>query len=265
VRYLKQFKCIVLILPLLFSAAGVAKADTANLEDLSVSAIKAYNDGDFQKAAMDFEQLLAQGAINGHVYYNLGNTYYREGKTAEAVAAYLAARRFLPRDPDVRANLKFALKSIPDKLEPDLKPNLTGRFLFWVKPFTAREFAMGAAYVAILSALLLAASYWRPNLKELRLAAYASLILPALFLAGYTLRQSDSGAHWGWGAWGAVTSNTAAVRSGAGAKDAVVFELHQGAPFAVLGTRGVDYYQIQISDGKKGWIAAQDAKVFGEL
>jgi tetratricopeptide (TPR) repeat protein len=240
----------------LWLVASTASAAADDRRELAEKAVASYESGDFAAAAAGFESLLASGAVNGHVYYNLGNTYYRLGRRGEAMAAYLAARRYLPRDPDVRANLKFVLAGVPDKVDTEVDRGAAGALLFWVRPFTPREFAYGAAGAACVAALLLAASLWRRSLRPTALAAMA---LPVLALCGYalSLRQHR--------AWGAVTAKTAPVRSGPGAKDGVLFQLREGAPFLVTGSRGADVYELRLSDGKHGWIAVQDAKVFGEL
>src|SRR3990167_758545 len=79
-------------------------------------ATTAYDQSDFKKSISVYEHLIAQGVHNGSVYYNLANSYFRTGEKGKAVAAYLTARRLLPRDPDVKANLKFVHDQSVDKL-----------------------------------------------------------------------------------------------------------------------------------------------------
>jgi hypothetical protein len=69
------------------------------------SANQLYDAGKFTEAAAVYEKIEPKTA---HVYYNLGNAHFREGKLGLAVLDYERARRLEPRDPDIVANLKFA-------------------------------------------------------------------------------------------------------------------------------------------------------------
>ena len=63
--------------------------------------------------------------------------------------------------------------------------------------------------------------------------------------------------------WGAVAASVVKVTSGPGQNNAVVFELKEGAPFVAQKSEN-SWYQIELSDGKKGWLAASDAVVYGQ-
>ena len=69
------------------------------------AANKLYDAGKFAEAAAAYEKLEPKTA---HVFYNLGNAWFRDGKLGLAILNYERARRLAPRDPDILANLKFA-------------------------------------------------------------------------------------------------------------------------------------------------------------
>ena len=64
-----------------------------------------YDAGKFTEAAAAYEKIEPKTA---HVYYNLGNAWFRQNKLGLAVLNYARARQLAPRDPDILANLKFA-------------------------------------------------------------------------------------------------------------------------------------------------------------
>src|SRR5205823_1595380 len=45
--------------------------------------------------------------------FNLGNAFFKNGQVGRAIAAYREAEQIDPRDPDIRANLKFVLGAVP--------------------------------------------------------------------------------------------------------------------------------------------------------
>ena len=77
-----------------------------------------YQDGDFQGALAGYLRLVEAGFESGEVYYNIGNTYFKLGDLAQSILYYERARRLLPGDEDVQANLDLARSLTVDEIEP---------------------------------------------------------------------------------------------------------------------------------------------------
>ena len=67
-----------------------------------------YQEGDFEGALASYLRLVEAGFESGEVYYNIGNTYFKLGNVALSILYYERARRLLPGDEDVQANLDLA-------------------------------------------------------------------------------------------------------------------------------------------------------------
>ncbi|MFH0879083.1 MAG: hypothetical protein V2A34_05175 [Lentisphaerota bacterium] len=95
---------------------------TAKLQQLFLEASQAYNAGRPLDAAALYKQLMDQGYAPRELLYNMGNAFFKAGKLGEASLYYRRAWYLSPRDPDIRANLSFALQnagaSAPDYLMP---------------------------------------------------------------------------------------------------------------------------------------------------
>jgi hypothetical protein len=74
-------------------------------QDLS-AAEQAYRDRDYVAAAEAFAK--AADAGDRRAAYNLGNSFYRQGLFARALAAYERARLAMPRDPELLANIRLS-------------------------------------------------------------------------------------------------------------------------------------------------------------
>ncbi|MBM4253091.1 MAG: tetratricopeptide repeat protein [Deltaproteobacteria bacterium] len=247
---------VILVLMLLCSGSAAVAMDESPLQK---EAEAAFDRADYAKAVADYEQMVNSGVINGHLYYNLGMAYYRLGKRGDAVAAFLAARRYLPRDPDTAANLKHALSDVRDKLEPEVPSSVAARFAFWIDSFTPKELAwMLAVIAAVWGAGTTAAFVWS-RFSNLRLYFAFAALLPLVLLWGFSVKLDENDR------WGAVNQPKVKVYSGPGTLNKVVFELQEGAPALVTEIAAGGYYRIQLSDGKKGWISGNDLKVFGKL
>ncbi len=245
---------------LAISAVFASKTSLAvEVSPLQAEAEAAFDKGDYAKAVTDYEQLVQSGVINGHLFYDLGIAYFRAGKRGDAVAAFLAARRYLPRDPDTAANLKHALADVRDKLEPEVPRSLASKLAFWTDSFTDKELAWMLAIVAgIWGTVMTVALLWS-RLSYFRWYVAAAAVLPVALLWGVSVKLNENDR------WGAVSQAKAKVYSGPGTLNKVVFELQEGAPALVTEVAAGGYYRIQLSDGKKGWISGTDLKVLGKI
>jgi hypothetical protein len=213
-----------------------------------------YDQGDFKGAIAAYEALIKTYPANGHLYFNLGNALYRNQEKGRAMAAYLAARQLMPRDPDVRANLKFILASVPDRLDAVQPQTIVDLLMFWEGNFSVRELAFGSAWLLGLGGLLLGLQLV-PKLRGIGPLGYWAFGLGALVAMAFSISFTTEEK------WGAISASIAKVTSGPSEGSTVVFELHEGAPF-VVEAADKGWYQIALSDGKKGWVPLRDATVY---
>lgn len=240
-------KKILLLFALLSSSLATGSVEQATA---------ALDQGDFAGAATAYEAAIRDGAVNGHVYYNLGIAYARSGKTADAMAAFLAARKYLPRDPDVQANLKSTLASVKDKLDAEVPHGLGRTIAFWLDRFTVKEFAYATAISLGLVSLLFGLAFVVAKLAPLRWVFAIAYLLPTA-CAGSLMSKAQNEE-----TWGAVASNGTKAYSGPSDKNPAVFELSEGAPVLVGEVVPGGYARVQLSDGKKAWIAKDQLKVY---
>lgn len=78
---------------------------TGNPQPIFNSANAAYTRGAYPQAIELYQQLLGEGWQSGPLYYNLGNAYFKNGQTGKAVVYFEKAKRLIPGDADLKANL----------------------------------------------------------------------------------------------------------------------------------------------------------------
>lgn len=101
-------------------AYGSSETSGTNPEKIFEQANSAYQKGDFIKAVGLYQQLSGQGYLSGNLFYNLGNAYYKLGVKGRAILNYERAKRLIPGDADLRANLNYALAEVQEGV-PDWK------------------------------------------------------------------------------------------------------------------------------------------------
>ena len=75
--------------------------------ELFQQANQLYQKGEYPKAASLYQQLVDNGYVNGNLYYNLGNAYFKMRQKGLAVLYYQKAKRLIPGDADLNANLSY--------------------------------------------------------------------------------------------------------------------------------------------------------------
>ena len=178
----------------------------------------------FQLAAAEYEGILSKGYHNAQIFFNLGNTYYRLGRTGKAVVNYRRAQTLLPRDDGIAANLRQAKALAKDKESAGEISELATLVFFWYFYLNLDEL-LGAALVSyvVLSLLVLLYVFCRkPWVKVSSAVVGAVFVVLALSLA-VKFRQEvvlDRGV---------VTAKQVAVRYANGAHHKVKFTVHEGA------------------------------------
>ncbi len=160
-------------------AQAAADESPAKLQQIFLEASHAFDAGQPAEAASLYGQLVSQGYGGPELFFNLGNAYFKSGKIGDAVLNYRRAWRSTPRDPDIQANLRFALQST-GAIDP--------AYPSWAKAllrYSLSEWALAAvaAYwgCSLIVALIIVFRPWRPLLW--RALALGTIAL-AVSLAG---------------------------------------------------------------------------------
>ena len=111
---MKAARVIYLLLPVIALAAGGAYGVPADY--WFEKANDFYEHQNYDSAQAYYEKIASADITNGAVYYNLGNTYFRQKKIGLALLYFEKARKLLPNDQDVMANIRFAQTVIVDRI-----------------------------------------------------------------------------------------------------------------------------------------------------
>ena len=217
--------------------------------------VQSYDTAKYDESIDLLKQIIEMGEATGKVYHNLASAYYRKGQLGESMSAILKARELMPRDPDVRANLRFIHEKTIDKVSFEESGGFWSLF-FLDQYFSQRELLYSACLFWVLAFLFLAVRLF--VLKEsssLHISALCSLLLALfLFLNFYVSSFVKS-------QWAAVVVQEAKIRSGPDVSNTTVFKLHDGAPVSVQDEKR-GWLLVAISDGKKGWVNSSEIRYY---
>ena len=224
-----------------------AKPSWAQTADKVNQANNFYQNSQYQKAADIYESLLSSKIENGHLHYNLGNTYIRMGKKGKAISAYLKAKSLLPRDEDLRANLNYAIYETVDKLDWENSDN-SHHLFFWVDAFTLEEHLMTLLIVNLAFWLTMGIwVYQRNRVMDVARKFLLGTLLLTLVTTGFRwqLETHDN--------YGVVLQKKIQIRSEANEDRVVLFELHEGAIVKIDAEKN-QWYKVTLPNGETGWV-----------
>ncbi len=237
------------IILLLVAAAAHAVEPPASPQTTFFHANALYKDGQFTAAAGEYEQLLRSGLASGNVYFNLGNAYFKAGERGKAILHYERARRLMPADPDLDANLAYA-RSLTGA--ETCTPPVWERVAFPV----AHRMATGQLVwltSALYTLLLLGLTGYRVWPRRPRWLAYAAVALATLVVVASTsLAEQVLSNDWQPQAVVIASSDTPA-RFEPADNGTVHFALKEGSLVRILAARQ-GWLQIARCDGRRGWL-----------
>jgi len=209
-----------------------------------------YDAGKFGEAVAAYEKVEPKTA---HVYYNLGNAWFRQNKLGLAVLYYARARQLAPRDPDILANLKFAQQRLGVD-EINTPPRAPQRLLRSViESRTASEWSAGELVGLWLLALAIGARVYFPRLRTgVLIVAVVGFV--GFGLSTFALSYQVIGDHTAPQAM-IITGETEA-RFAPVTDSTVHFRLAEGTQVSIREDRG-QWLMVERADGQQGWVKSE--------
>ena len=242
-------RIVMAVLLLVTWNAGPAAAQEAFFDEGN----RRYQEGDYAGAVELYERILESGLESGELHYNLGNAWFRLGELGPALLHYERARRIMPRDDDLAANVELARALTADRVAP-----LPGFWFFrvarWWIDLLSRPALLGVVSLAWLAAMaaLIVAVIGRGDLMRVWSRRTAAVAGVATLVFGLSLvaRELDLGRP----DEAIVMAEEAAVRSAPSDDDELlIFTVHEGTKVRVE-RRSDAWVEIVLEDGKVGWV-----------
>jgi len=250
-----RLKTILLILLLIFSGLY---GDNPDRERLFVKANSYYSSNQYSLALDLYEEIASSGMISFELFYNMGNSYFRQGKIGAAIQYWEKARRLEPRNANVNHNLALARLQIADKM---IMPKAFLPFQIW---WDLRD-GLGAASAFRLSGFLMFVSIFliaipgllKSGIKKRR--RITPLIIVSLFCFVFFLSLALDGRRYNrTHQFGILLKKQVEVKSAPRDESNTLFMLHEGSKVRVLNRSATDWLEISYFDDKVGWIKSKE-------
>ena len=238
----------VLLVVLCAGRAVAAESATVSPQTTFFHANALYKDGQYAAAA-EYEQLLHAGLRSGNLYFNLGNAYFKAEQRGKAILNYERARRLIPTDPDLDANLSYVqsltgagacFPAVWQRLAFPLAHRMATDRLVWL--------------VSVLSTgCFLCLSVHRLWLRRPRWLVYLAVAWGAVLLVALaSLGEQAFAGDWTRQAV-VIASGETPVRFEPATNGTVHFVLKEGSLVRIMDTRE-GWLQVARCDGRRGWV-----------
>lgn len=211
-----------------------------------VKATEAYRQGDYKEAIHLYEEILATGLESGPLYYNLGNSYFKEKRLGKAIVNYERAKRLIPRDSDLSANDEYAF-SLVKSYEGMQKLSFLQRILErYCNYFTVNELTIILMSILfIMGTVHLLGLYLRWPKKACIYIIVTLSVFWILNIGIITQRIKDEKGF-------AVVIETTEAKFEPYLEATTHFELPEGSKIKILKKEG-EWLKVKRLDGKVGW------------
>lgn len=204
----------------------------------------------FDSAMAVYHQVLDQGMQSAPLYFNMGNTSFRQGDLGHAILYYLRARRLDPADMDIISNLDFARRFTSVQMEGVALNPVSSLFESIVQPYQLSTLAwiMSGSFFLFFAFLMARFGLGYRN-SIVRTGIYNSLFL-LLVVATLTMVKYD---HDYLTRRAVIIAETAEVHTGPSELSDKELDAASGLVVEILSETD-DYYNVLFENKRRGWI-----------
>lgn len=253
-------KILLFLTAILFAAAPLRGASSADTDSLWRDGVNAYNGGDYEVALRSFKQIEEAGYFSPELYYNIGNSYFKmSGYVAYAILYYERALRLDPSYEDAQNNLAMAQQFTLDRIES--VPEFV--LVSWAKGLRDMLSSNAWAYLAVgffalVAVMMLIFRYGR-SLGG-RKTAFAFAIVFFVFMAVSVVCSVSLCRRAHRTDEAIIVNPVSSIKSSPNDSGKSLLILHEGTKVTILEDLG-DWRRVEISDGRQGWLLKRDIEI----
>jgi tetratricopeptide (TPR) repeat protein len=221
-------------------------------DSLFINANKDYANESYSEAIKKYESIINSNLESAELYYNLGNCYYKTEQIHKAIYYYEKTLKYNSDFNDASENILLCQLKLIDKI--DTMPELFYKTIFKkIKKSLSFNnwFYLTIIFIWIVFLLSIFRVFKRRNTFVL-----TNLFIVALILFFITYNVSSDYTNTRSAIIYASSTN---IMSAPSDKSTNLFTLHIGTKINIKDQIG-DWLNINISNGKKGWIRLSDIK-----
>ena len=217
-----------------------------------------YNNSKYLESIKIYESILAGGWESSNLYYNLGNSYFRQHQIGQSIWAYNKALKMDPRNEDLIKNLSIAEAKIKDRII------LPDEFYFvrvygnFKSRYTLKEWLLVGGIIVLFTVVSFLVSEFHifNNLKIVRVVKILILLSVTIHIVILDKFFDDNDYKLG-----IIIDNQVKAYSGPFYGDnSILFNINEGTEVMIKQNQK-KWIEIILLDGKRGWITSNKIRL----
>jgi len=227
--------------------------------DLLQKAEKAYDNKNYKEAITCYQQLITEGNKSYELYFNLGNSYYRNKDLGYAIYYYELARKVNPNDKDIQINLGIASAKTIDKI--DAKENF---FINAVRSNILNVVTTDTwAWLTIAISFTVCALFFvfiHSQIIIIKRISFVFSVLAAIALVIVCLFGNSALNSKKENKFAIVLLKEVKITNEPNAAGTMKFALHEGTKVRVVEANS-DWVLIKLDNGNEGWVKQSEVGI----
>jgi tetratricopeptide (TPR) repeat protein len=241
---------VILIIFILSPLSLADEGRAINPKAVFEKASRLYSESKFEDAIREYKSISEHGYESGNLYYNLGNCYFKTGLLGYAILYYEKAKRLMPYDSDLRANLKYAYSLVEEPAMERTRIWFVRSIRNFLDSFTINGLTRSLSIIYLSIILFLAVLIFKKSLR--RPIINSVVVLSVIFLLTLTLLSINI-YRLKYVRSAIILAKEVNVRFEPREDATVHFKLYAGARIQPIKVRE-GWSQIKREDGKVGWL-----------
>jgi tetratricopeptide (TPR) repeat protein len=220
---------------------------------------KAYDSKNFKISIQHYQKLINEGYKSYQLYFNLGNSYYRNNELGKAIYYYELASKSNPTDDDIKINLAIATSKTIDKVNSKENFFITAIKTNILSSFSTFTWSVFTISFICLASLLFFIFINSNNILIKRISfvgtCFCFILFTLSYFLGYTSLKSKSE-----NKFAIITSKEIKILNEPTISGTAKFNLHEGTKIRVVENKG-EWILIKLDNGNEGWIKTTDVGI----
>ncbi|MGL4908639.1 MAG: tetratricopeptide repeat protein [Bacteroidales bacterium] len=246
----------ILLLLVFFFAHFYSKAQN---DTLWLQANTLYTQEQFAEAIDVYKQIENNGVHNAKLYYNMGNTFFKQNEIPKSILYYERALRLAPHDEDIQYNLSLSNTHIVDKIEPLPVFFAVSWIIAFRKMMPIDVWAVIGIILFGFALIVCLITFFSSIFTHRKLVLLLAIVMlfASFFctsIAYYENKEFSNRSN------AIVFSPVTAVKAAPNNGSIDLFILHEGTKVHIMETIS-EWKKIRTADGNQGWIMAESLEV----
>lgn len=260
------------ILTIMMMLAGILSCAASEIE----AADSAYYKGNYDEAAALYSEVMEREGISAGLLYNLGNAYYKLGRTGEAMVCYERARKLEPGNKAINQNLNFLRQRVTDankgalqgkqgNVEPDQDTFIEGLYRMIAWDTKSNNWAVFAVMAFIIFLGAMALYMFTPNVLARKTGFFSGLVFLG-FTIIFIIFAYLGAANYDRQDQAVLMDFTTELLEQPDTKSTPASTpLHKGTKLKILesktGDDGTEWLKVKLNSNNVGWVKKEGIEV----